>query len=234
MIIDVVIPAYNEELSIGRVVADVVQLRGRVNFELRHVIVVNNNSTDSTVAVAQNAGAVVLTETEQGYGAACLKGIAWSNEQSVKADIIAFMDGDYSDHAEELAMIVAPILADSADMVIGSRTLGNREKGSLTPQQLFGNALATFLMRIIYRHRFTDLGPFRAIKTEALQSLGMRDRNYGWTIEMQIKALKKKLRCTEVPVSYRQRIGISKVSGTVKGTILAGYKILLTIFRHVL
>jgi hypothetical protein len=131
-------------------------------------------------------------------------------------------------------MIVAPILADSADMVIGSRTLGNREKGSLTPQQIFGNALATFLMRIIYRHRFTDLGPYRAIKTEALQSLGMRDRNYGWTIEMQIKALKKKLWCTEVPVSYRQRIGISKVSGTLKGTILAGYKILLTIFRHVL
>ena len=148
--------------------ADLVQMGGRIDFKLRHVIVVNRNSADNTVVMAQNAGTVVLTETEQRYGAACLTGIAWSNEQSVKADIIAFMDGNYSDHSEGVSLIVAPILADSADMVIGSRTLGHREKGSLTPQQLFGNALATFLMRIIYRHRFTDLGPFRAIKTKAM------------------------------------------------------------------
>ena len=227
MITDVIIPAWNEEPSIGKVVADIDRA------VVRRVIVVDNNSRDATAAVASAAGATVITEKEQGYGAACLAGIALANADPQPADVIVFMDADYSDYAHEMPLLLAQIEA-GYDMVIGSRALGNREKGSMTPQQVFGNALATFLIRLIYRFRYTDLGPYRAITRDALNRIGMRDRNYGWTVEMQIKALKHSLKVTEVPVNYRRRIGVSKVSGTVKGTVMAGYKIITTIFRYAL
>lgn len=228
MIVDVIIPAWNEERSIGKVVSDID--RGLV----RTVIVVDNNSRDATAEVSESAGAQVLHESIQGYGAACLTGIAYANGCSPKADVIVFMDADYSDYAEEMPQLLAPIVSGYADLVIGSRALGQREKGSMTPQQVFGNWLATFLIRLIYRFRYTDLGPYRAIRLEKLNVIGMRDQNYGWTVEMQIKALQRHLKITEVPVNYRRRIGVSKVSGTLKGTILAGYKIILTIFRYAL
>lgn len=228
MIVDVIIPAWNEERSIGKVVSDIDRTL------VRTVIVVDNNSRDTTAEVARSAGAKVLHELIQGYGAACLKGIAYANECSPRADVIVFMDADYSDYAQEMPQLLAPIASGLADMVIGSRALGQREKGSMTPQQVFGNWLATFLIRLIYRFRYTDLGPYRAIRLEKLNAIGMRDPNYGWTVEMQIKALQHNLKITEVPVNYRRRIGVSKVSGTVKGTILAGYKIILTIFRYAL
>lgn len=226
MVVDVIIPAFNEEQSIGLVVRDI-----RLE-KVRHVVVVNNNSKDKTREMAELAGAIVIDENMQGYGAACLKGIAHINSLTDPPDIVLFMDADHSDHANEIPSVLKPIQDGKADLVIGSRALGQKEKGSMTGPQIFGNWLATTLMHWIYGHRFTDLGPFRAILRKELNSLGMRDTNYGWTVEMQIKALKKKLRCTEVPVSYRQRIGVSKVSGTVKGTILAGYKILTTIFKY--
>ena len=223
-IISVVIPAYNEDQSIGKVV-DAID-RELVN----HVIVVNNNSTDNTVLVAEKAGAIVLNETRKGYGWACLKGISKCEE--LKTEIIVFLDGDFSDYPEEIKDVIAPILKNDMDMVIGSRVLGKREKGSLTPQQIFGNSLATKLIRLFYGAKFTDLGPFRAMKFEALQSLGMADKTYGWTIEMQIKAVKKKMKFCEVPVNYKRRIGVSKVSGTVKGTVLAGIKIIFAVFKY--
>lgn len=222
--ITVIIPAFNEEKSIGKVVADIPKTL------VQHVIVVNNNSTDNTPKVAAEAGAIVLDETRKGYGWACLKGIDKAYE--LGTDIVVFLDGDYSDYPEEIKDVVAPILEQQMDMVIGSRVLGKREKGSLTPQQVFGNWLATRLIRIFYRARFTDLGPFRAIKTEALKQLKMADKTYGWTIEMQIKAAKHKMRFCEVPVDYRKRIGVSKVSGTVKGTVLAGIKIIFAVFKY--
>lgn len=228
VIVDVIIPAWNEEQSIGKVVADIDRSL------VRTVIVVDNNSRDRTGDVAREAGAIVLRETRQGYGAACLKGIAFANELQPPADVIVFMDADYSDYSSEMPSLILPIQDGEAQMVIGSRALGNREKGSMTPQQVFGNRLATFLIRIIYRHRYTDLGPYRAISLSALNQIGMRDTNYGWTVEMQIKALKHGLSVKEVAVNYRKRIGVSKVSGTVKGTILAGYKIITTIFRYAL
>ena len=223
-IITVIIPAYNEEKSIGKVVSDIP--RNIVD----HVIVVNNNSNDNTVEVAKNAGAIVLDENRKGYGWACLKGIEHSKD--IKTDIVVFMDGDYSDYPEEIVKVIAPILESDHDMVIGSRVLGKREKGSLTPQQVFGNWLATKLIRIFYRARFTDLGPFRAIKSEALEQLNMSDKTYGWTIEMQIKASKEKMKFCEVAVNYRKRIGVSKVSGTIKGTVLAGIKIIFAVFKY--
>ena len=227
-LIDVIIPAYNEESSIARVVAAIPA--GLV----QEVIVVNNNSTDQTAAVARAAGATVLDEPRPGYGNACLTGIAHAAAKpaATRPDIVVFLDGDYSDYPEEMPLLVQPILDGRADLVIGSRALGEREGGSMMPQQIFGNWLATTLLRWLYGVRYTDLGPFRAIRFETLQQLGMRDRNYGWTVEMQARAARKKIRYTEVPVSYRKRIGVSKVSGTVKGTVLAGYKIILTIFRH--
>jgi glycosyltransferase involved in cell wall biosynthesis len=227
-LIDVIIPAYNEESSIGRVVAAIPA--GLV----QEVIVVNNNSTDQTAAVARAAGATVLDEPQPGYGNACLKGIAHaaSKPATTRPEIVVFLDGDYSDYPEEMPLLVQPILDGRADMVIGSRALGQRESGSMMPQQIFGNWLATTLLRWLYGVRYTDLGPFRAIRFDTLQQLGMRDRNYGWTVEMQARAARKKIHYTEVPVSYRKRIGVSKVSGTLKGTVLAGYKIILTIFRH--
>lgn len=223
-IITVIIPAFNEEKSIGKVVSDIPRDL------IEHVIVVNNNSNDNTVEVAKSAGAIVLDEPRRGYGWACLKGIEKSRE--LKTDIVVFMDGDYSDYPEEIVKVIAPILEDNHDMVIGSRVLGKREKGSLTPQQVFGNRLATKLIRLFYGARFTDLGPFRAIKSDALEQLKMADKTYGWTIEMQIKASKEKMKFCEVPVNYRKRIGISKVSGTIKGTVLAGIKIIFAIFKY--
>lgn len=222
--IAVIIPAYNEALSIGLVVADVP--RDWVAL----IIVVSNGSTDETAAVATAAGALVLVENERGYGAACLKGIAHLAGENV--DIVVFLDGDYSDYPEQIAELIAPIIANEADMVIGSRVLGNAEAGSLMPQQRFGNWLSTRLLRWFYGVRYTDLGPFRAIRYDSLLALKMEDRNYGWTVEMQIKAAKQKLRGVEVPVNYRKRIGVSKVSGTIKGSVMAGYKIIKTLFKY--
>ncbi|MEJ6777664.1 MAG: glycosyltransferase family 2 protein [Crocinitomicaceae bacterium] len=223
-IISVVIPAFNEEKSIGKVVADIDR-----NL-VKYVIVVNNNSTDNTIDIAKKAGAIVLDEPNKGYGWACLKGIEKTKE--LNTDIVVFLDGDYSDYPQEIENVVAPILNNGMDMVIGSRTLGKSEKGSLTPQQVFGNWLATRLIRIFYGASFTDLGPFRAIKASVLDDLEMSDKTYGWTIEMQIKAVNKKYEFQEVAVNYKKRIGVSKVSGTVKGTLFAGIKIIFTVFKY--
>ena len=223
----VIIPAFDEEKSIASVIRDIP--RSMVS----EIIVVDNNSKDQTAAVANAAGAIVLSEKEQGYGAACLKGMDHLRSGIIKPSIVVFMDGDYSDYGEQLSDVIQPIVDNRVDMVIGSRALGKREKGSMTFPQVFGNWLATSLLRWIYKTSYTDLGPFRAIRYESLMQLGMKDRNYGWTVEMQLKAAKQKLRICEVPVNYRVRIGVSKVSGTVKGTVMAGYKILTTIFKYI-
>ena len=223
--IKVIIPAFNEADSIAAVIKEIPD-------SVSEIIVVNNNSTDRTVINAENAGATVLTEDRKGYGYACLKGMHYIGKQSNTPDIIVFIDGDYSDYPEELTKIVAPILKDDKDFVIGARVKRLREEGSMTPQQIFGNWLATFLMKLFFGATFTDLGPFRAIKYDKLLELQMEDKTYGWTVEMQLKALKKKLSYTEVPVRYKKRIGISKVSGTVKGSIFAGIKILGWIFKY--
>lgn len=223
--IDVIIPAYNEEKSIPLVLGDI------PNSLVREVLVCNNASKDRTAEVAEKAGATVLLQTQKGYGSACLKGIEYLQNKAIKPDIVVFLDGDYSDHPQEMASLIRPILEEDMDMVIGSRALGDMEDGSMTPQQVFGNWLATNLIRLFYKYDFTDLGPFRAIKYDKLMELQMEDPDFGWTVEMQVKAAKMKFRCTEVPVSYRRRIGISKISGTIKGTILAGHKILWTIFK---
>ena len=223
----VVIPAYNEENSIAKVIADIPA--GLVS----EVIVVNNNSNDNTDVNATNAGATVLHEARPGYGYACLKGISYLKQSDRTVDIVVFIDADYSDHPEEMVSIINPIVKDGMDMVIGSRALGKRESGSMTPQQVFGNWLATRLLKLIYDIQYTDLGPFRAIRYEKLLQLDMQDTTYGWTVEMQLKAARLKMKIREVPVSYRKRIGFSKISGTVKGTILAGYKIITTIFKYI-
>jgi glycosyltransferase involved in cell wall biosynthesis len=223
--IKVIIPAFNEQDSIAQVI-------NAIPKNVEEVIVVNNNSTDSTVVNAENAGATVLTENKKGYGYACLKGMDYIANLPNKPDIIVFLDGDYSDYPEELTKVVAPILNDNIDFVIGARVKRLREGGSMTPQQVFGNWLATFLMSLFFGAKFTDLGPFRAIKYNKLVALNMEDKTYGWTVEMQLKALKQKLSYIEVPVKYKQRIGVSKVSGTVKGTIFAGFKILGWIFKY--
>ena len=223
--IRVIIPAFNEENSIARVIQDLPEV-------VTEVVVVNNNSTDQTAQVAKKAGATVLTETRMGYGYACLKGLKYIQEQSKTPDIIVFIDGDYSDYPQELPKIVAPIIEGDVDFVVGARVKSLREKGSMTPQQVFGNRLATFLMRMMFGAKFTDLGPFRAIRYDKLLQLNMEDKTYGWTVEMQLKALKQKVAYVEVPVRYKKRIGVSKVSGTVKGTIFAGIKILGWIFKY--
>ena len=222
----VIIPAFNEENSVGKVVREIPA--GLV----REVIVVNNNSNDQTALAAARAGATVLHEPIPGYGRACLCGIAYARTLTPQPDIAVFLDADYSDFPAEMPMLIEPIRQDGVDLVIGSRALGNRQRGSMTPQQLFGNWLATSLLRTIYGVRYTDLGPFRAIRFDALLALDMQDKTYGWTVEMQLKAAKAGLKSTEVPVSYRRRIGHSKISGTVRGTVLAGYKIITTIFRY--
>lgn len=227
MIIDVVIPAYNEEGCIGKVISDIDK-----NI-VRNIVVVNNNSDDNTEQVASSAGAIVLLEKKMGYGISCLKGIDYLSKLDKSPDILVFLDGDYSDYPDELEYLVKPILKDGHDMVIGSRNTGERELGSMTPQQIFGNWLATFLIKIIYRVEYTDLGPFRAIRFAKLLDLDMQDKTYGWTVEMQIKAIKNKLKSTELPVKYRKRgAGKSKVAGTLKGSILAGYKIISTIIKY--
>ncbi len=223
--IKVIIPAFNEEDSIGKVIAEIPSI-------VSEIVVVSNNSTDNTIEMARETGATVLSENAQGYGYACLRGMKYIAEQSKKPDIIVFMDGDYSDYPEELSKLVQPIIEEDVDFVIGARAKSLREKGSMTPQQVFGNQLATGLMRLFFGARFTDLGPFRAIKYDKLLALEMEDKTYGWTVEMQLKALKKKLSYTEVPVRYKKRIGVSKVSGTLKGTIFAGVKILGWIFKY--
>ena len=222
----VVIPAFNEENSIGKVVRDIP--KGCVD----EVIVVDNNSSDATEQSALAEGATVLSEPKQGYGAACLKGLAYVDTLNPLPDVVVFLDADYSDYPEELPSLVRPIFEDGMDLVIGSRALGDREKGSMTLPQVFGNRLATTLLRWFYKVEFTDLGPFRAIRYDALKHINMVDTNYGGTVEMQLKAAKLGLRTTEVPVTYRERIGQSKVSGTVKGAVSAGYKILYTIFKY--
>lgn len=223
--IKVIIPAYNEENSIGSVVKDI---PGHVD----EVIVVSNNSKDQTELRAKNAGATVLTEDRPGYGYACLKGMSYVASQVEKPDIIVFLDGDYSDYPEQLDELVAPIIEEDIDFVIGARVKRFRESGSMTFPQRFGNWLATTLMHWFFKSRFTDLGPFRAIKYNKLLALKMEDKTYGWTVEMQLKALKQKLTYIEIPVKYRNRIGVSKVSGTVKGAIFAGVKILGWIFKY--
>ena len=225
LLIDVIIPAYNEEQSIRKVISEIPKI-------VRHIVVANNNSTDRTGEVAKSAGAVVVFEPQKGYGKACLTAMDWIKRQDVQPDIVVFLDGDYSDYPEEMLDLIQPIGEGKADMVIGSRALGERERGSMTFTQVFGNWLATTMMKYMQGAKFSDLGPFRAIVWSKLLDLNMVDQNFGWTIEMQIKAHKAGLRYTEVPVNYRKRIGISKVSGTVKGVFGAGYKIIFTIFRY--
>ncbi|MGB0402556.1 MAG: glycosyltransferase family 2 protein [Salibacteraceae bacterium] len=225
-IVRVIIPAFNEENAVASVINDIPKN------VVSEVIVVDNNSSDRTITNARNAGATVISESFQGYGASCLKGISYLNEIKEKTDIVVFLDADYSDYPEQLTQLIAPILSDKADLVIGSRNRGNKEAGSMTIPQVFGNWLATRLISLFFGYSFTDLGPFRAIKYDSLLKIKMQDKTYGWTAEMQIKALKNKLRCAEIPVDYRNRVGVSKISGTVKGTILAGYKIIETIFKY--
>lgn len=213
----VIIPALNEENSISKVVNSIPNI-------VDEIIVINNGSDDSTAIKASISGAKVIHEYRKGYGYACLKGMNYLNKNP--PDIVVFLDGDYSDYPEDLEAIIKPILEKNVQFVIGARVKFLREKGALTPQQIFGNTLACLLMRLLYKANFTDLGPFRAIGWKNLVALEMSDKTYGWTIEMQLKVLRRKIKYTEVPVRYRKRIGYSKVSGTVKGTIMAGYKIL--------
>lgn len=223
--IKVIIPAYNEQDAIANVIAEIPK-------NVSEIIVISNNSSDDTMGVAHAAGATVLSENKRGYGYACLKGLDYIAKSTDKPDIIVFLDGDYSDYPEELTKLIAPIINDNIDFVIGARNKKLREPGSMTPQQVFGNWLATFLMRLFFKAKFTDLGPFRAIKYDKLVLLNMQDKTYGWTVEMQLKVLKQKMSYVEIPVRYKNRIGVSKVSGTVKGTLLAGYKIIGWILKY--
>ncbi len=224
LMIDVIIPALNEEESLPLVLNEIPE--GWV----RRVVVVDNGSTDRTAEVAEDLGAIVIRENERGYGAACLAGLTFLAEKPPQ--IVVFLDGDHSDYPSELPRLIEPILLDDVEMVIGSRTIGKREKGALLPQAIFGNKLACTLVEVLYGYQFSDLGPFRAITWNALEKMSMKDRDFGWTVEMQIKAARLGISSTEVPVSYRKRIGKSKITGTVKGTFKAGYKILYTIFAQ--
>lgn len=224
--IKVIIPAYNEENAVGKVIQDIPK------HLVSEIIVVNNASTDQTEIAAREKGATVLDEPTRGYGNACLCGIRYLENLTTSPDIVVFVDADYSDHPEEMSKLVNPIMYDNIDLVIGSRAQGHRESGSMTIPQIFGNWLATTLLNIIYGTNFTDLGPFRAIRYSSLIGLNMQDRTYGWTVEMQLKAAKHHLRYMEIPVNYRVRTGKSKISGTIEGTIMAGYKILTTIFKY--
>jgi glycosyltransferase involved in cell wall biosynthesis len=219
--VGVVIPALNEAKALPTV------LRA-IPAWVTIVIVADNGSTDDTAAVARQHGATVVHEPIRGYGRACLTALA----AMPPVDVIVFLDGDASDEPAEMSVLIEPIVAGRADLVIGSRTMGQRERGALTPQQVFGNALACWLIAWIWGQRFSDLGPFRAIRTETLARLGMQDRDYGWTVEMQVRAARMKVACSDVAVSYRRRIGVSKVSGTVRGVIGAGTKILYVIARE--
>jgi len=225
MQVDVIIPAFNEQNSIGSVIRDIPK-------ELvRDIIVVDNNSSDETSINAENAGATVLKQPLQGYGNACLKGIEYAKKKEEPADVVVFLDADYSDFPQEMNLLLNKIWK-GADLVIGNRVPEKREKGSMTVHQIFGNWLACNLMKLMYGYRYRDLGPFRAIKFDKLTELGMVDKTYGWTVEMQVKALKEKYNIQQVDVSYRKRIGQSKISGTIKGSVLAGHKIITTIFKY--
>lgn len=223
--IKVIIPAFNEEKAIANVIAEIPSV-------VDEIIVVSNNSTDNTEEIARNAGATVLSEIKKGYGYACLKGMDYIANLEIKPDIIVFLDGDYSDYPQELTQLIAPIRNDNIDFVLGARVKKLRESGSMTPQQIFGNGLATFLMKFFFKSKFTDLGPFRAIKYDKLLHLKMEDKTYGWTVEMQLKVLKQQMTYREIPVRYKNRIGVSKVSGTVKGTMMAGIKIIGWIVKY--
>ena len=223
-IISVIIPAYNEENSIGRVLNDLPKEK------LKEIIVVNNASTDKTAEVARINGAKVVEERRRGYGAACLRGIS----EVSGSDIVVFIDGDYSDYPEELDHLIKPIIENRADFVLGSRMIYPESREALLPQARYGNKLATFLIYIFFGYRFTDLGPFRAIRFDSLKQINMVDTDFGWTVEMQIKAIKNNLRIEEIPVHYRKRIGISKITGTISGTFKAGVKIMYTIFKYLL
>jgi len=225
--IAVVIPALNEEASLPLVLRDIPRpLVGQV-------VVVDNGSADRSAAVARENGAQVVAEAQRGYGSACLRGLAeLAGQPGGPPDIVVFLDADYSDHPDELPSLIQPILNGDQDFVLGSRLLGNRERGAMPPQSVWGNRLACCLMRLFFGANYTDLGPFRAIRWDCLERLGMCDRNFGWTVEMQIKATRQQLRCLEVPVSYRCRVGASKISGTVSGTIRAGSKILYLIAKY--
>ena len=223
-IISVIIPAYNEEHSIGRVLNDLPKEK------LKEIIVVNNASTDNTAEVARINGATVVEERRRGYGAACLRGISVVSD----SDIVVFVDGDYSDYPEELDQLIKPITENRADFVLGSRMIYPESREALLPQARYGNKLATFLIYIFFGYRFTDLGPFRAIRFDSLKQINMVDTDFGWTVEMQIKAIKNNLRIEEIPVHYRKRIGISKITGTTSGTFKAGVKIIYTIFKYLL
>ena len=223
MRIVVIIPALDEERSLPKVLAEIPRSLAS------EVVVVDNGSGDRTSEVARAAGATVLSEPRAGYGQACLTGIAYLAKEP--PEVVVFVDGDYSDRAAEMTDLVEPILEGRADFVVGSRVLGQRERGALAPHARWGNWLATRMLHTLYGCRFTDLGPFRAIRYETLLALDMQDRDYGWTAEMQAKAARSSVRSTEVPVSYHRRIGKSKITGTVKGTVMAGYKILTTILR---
>ena len=224
-IVKVIIPAFNEQNSIGKVINEIPNVASEI-------IVVNNNSSDNTAAIASDAGATVLEESSMGYGYACLRGLRYVDALEKKPDIVVFIDGDYSDYPEKLLDIINPIITNNIDLVIGARVKDLQENGAMTIPQKFGNWLATFLMRILFKSRFTDLGPFRAIKYSKLVSLQMQDKTYGWTVEMQLKALRNKLSYTEVAVPYKKRIGVSKISGTLSGAVLAGVKILGWIFKY--
>jgi glycosyltransferase involved in cell wall biosynthesis len=222
----VIIPAYNEQDSIANVIEALPKAL------ISEIIVVNNNSTDKTEENARKAGATVLLETVKGYGAACLTGIEYCKSKDF--EVILFIDGDFSDYPEEASNILQPIYENKYDFVLGSRRMGNREKGALPIQSQAGSILAGFLINLFWKYKYTDLGPFRAIRFSSLLDLKMEDKWFGWTVEMQIKAAREKLRILEVPVSYRIRIGKSKVTGTLKGTIMASIIILSTIFKYAL
>jgi glycosyltransferase involved in cell wall biosynthesis len=223
----VIIPAFNEQNAVCHVLAEIPK-----NL-VAETVVVNNGSTDDTSEQALSCGATVLDEPRKGYGYACLKGIDYLKNKPIEtSDIVVFIDADHADYPSEMTKLVEPIKENNADLVIGSRARGIKERGAMTPQQVFGNWLATSLLKILYHVDFTDLGPFRAIRFDKLISIQMKDKTYGWTVEMQLKAAKNGLHCLEVPVNYRRRIGKSKVSGTVKGTFMAGYKIIWTIIKY--
>ena len=222
----VIIPALDEEQSIGNVLADIPKN------VVSEVVVVDNNSHDNTVEIARNAGVTVIHEPRQGYGFACLKGIEYVQSRQHKADVVVFLDADYSDYPEEMTDLIKPIVQHDYDLVIGSRLSGKLQRGAMSPYQVFGNKLATMLMGILYGARYTDLGPFRAIKFDTLLNLSMNEKTYGWTAEMQVKAAKKRLLYCEVPVTYRPRIGTSKISGTAKGALLASFGIMTTILKY--
>ncbi len=222
--VSVIIPAFNEESSIGLVLNDLPQK------SLHEIIVVDNGSTDNTANVARESGARVIRENRKGYGSACLRGIA----ELSQPDIVVFLDGDYSDYPEEITDLIQPILRGEKDFVVGSRMLLPESRSALLPQARYGNRLAVFLIRIFFKHRYTDLGPFRSIRHDSLKSIGMQDRDFGWTVEMQIKAVQNGLRICEIPVRYRQRVGVSKITGTVSGTLKAGTKIIYTIFKYLI